>query len=106
MELKKETTPIEDGIRSETWRNEDGQLHRIDGPAWFQYRADGTLWTVGWWIDGSFHREDGPAYTELDRKGNVIEESWYIHGRKQKESEVLVMKRKLVIDAVIKKETN
>ena len=46
------------------WRNAQGKLHRIDGPAW--ERADGTKewWVDGtkeWWVDGKRHRLDGPA---------------------------------------------
>ena len=38
------------------WRNADGKLHRVDGPAveW----ADGH---TEYWINGVRHRKDGPA---------------------------------------------
>ena len=38
------------------WRNEQGDLHRVDGPAveW----ADGSS---SWWLHGKRHRIDGPA---------------------------------------------
>lgn len=38
------------------YRNEQGQFHREDGPA-FEY-ANGTK---AWWLNGKCHREDGPA---------------------------------------------
>ena len=43
------------------YRNEKGQLHRLDGPAviW----ADGTK---EWWVNGLRHRLDGPAYIGPD----------------------------------------
>ncbi len=61
------------------WRNKDGRLHRLDGPAaeyvdgrkfWCQngdlHRSDGPAieWGDGakeWWQNGLLHREDGPA---------------------------------------------
>lgn len=70
----------------------DGELHRVDGPAyespsgikyWFRYgklhREDGPAITgVGydrWYRDGKLHREDGPAVEFSDGKG-----TWYING--------------------------
>ena len=38
------------------WKNEEGKIHRIDGPA-VEY-PDGSKY---WYRDGEIHREDGPA---------------------------------------------
>ena len=41
---------------ADEWRNEDGLLHREDGPA--------IKWSYGtneWWQNGKRHREGGPA---------------------------------------------
>jgi hypothetical protein len=50
--------------------NEDGKLHRLDGPA--------VEWKYGnksWYINGMLHREDGPARESIT--GNKC---WYING--------------------------
>ena len=75
------------------WRNQDGYLHRLDGPAeekingtkeWYQngkrHREDGPdrEWTDGtkWWYkNGQLHREDGPAQEWSD--GDKL---WYKNG--------------------------
>lgn len=50
------------------WLN--GELHRVDGPA-IEY-ADGTR---AWWVDGNLHRTDGPAVAkELKEKNSEIEQ--------------------------------
>jgi hypothetical protein len=38
------------------WCNDNGELHRTDGPA--IERKDGQL---EWWVNGELHRTDGPA---------------------------------------------
>ena len=53
------------------YRNSDGQLHRVDGPA--------IEWEDGsreWWLHGRLHRVDGPAYEGADGS-----RSWYRHGK-------------------------
>ena len=53
------------------WRNEAGQLHRLDGPAieW----ADGTKL---WYVNGQRHRLDGPAIEHTDGY-----KAWYVNGQ-------------------------
>ena len=53
------------------WRNENGELHREDGPA-IEY----TDSSKEWWIDGKRHRSDGAAI----EYGNGYR-SWYYHGK-------------------------
>lgn len=52
------------GDRTE-WRNRDGKLHRLNGPA-LEYRKGSKFW----YIDGKLHRLDGPAseYANGDRE--------------------------------------
>ncbi len=52
------------------WRNENGDRHRVDGPAIIY--PDGTQF---WYINGKLHREDGPAVIYP----NGIQH-WYING--------------------------
>ena len=80
------------------WYNEDGRLHREDGPAieyasgtksWYLngqlHREDGPAveWADGtkkWYLNGQLHREDGPAY-----EGANGTKSWHINGELHRE---------------------
>ena len=77
------------------WSNEEGQMHRDDGPAmiwpdgtklWYQndkrHRTDGpaVIFPTGtkqWYLNGKRHREDGPA--EIWSDGT---EEWFLNGKK------------------------
>ena len=61
------------------WRNDKGQLHRLDGPA-FEL-ASGTKY---WYQNGQFHRLDGPALEWANG-----DKSWYINGKWLTEAEFL-----------------
>jgi len=50
------------------WYNQEGQLHREDGPA--VEHSDGTK---KWWVNGKLHREDGPAVEHSDGY-----KAWYL----------------------------
>ena len=91
-------TVDEDGIIC--WYNEDGQLHREDGPAieWADgdkfwhingqlHREDGPAveWANGdksWWINDQLHREGGPAVERADG-----DKAWYLNGQPLTEEE-------------------
>ena len=53
------------------YRNHDGQLHRIYGPAYISrlYKVE------AWYKEGKLHREDGPAYIH---KHNMV---WFYEGK-------------------------
>jgi len=77
--MDSESTLIIDKYGTKRWKNAEGLLHRLDGPAlegtdgnkcWFQnglrHRLDGPAiefpsGVKEWWINGVIHREDGPA---------------------------------------------
>jgi len=46
---------------NKVWRNEQGQVHRLDGPA--VERVDGSK---EWYQNGQCHRLDGPAVERAD----------------------------------------
>lgn len=52
------------------WKNEDGLLHREDGPAFSTLNG-----YKSWHINGKLHREDGPAIEYSDGCKN-----WYLNG--------------------------
>jgi hypothetical protein len=82
-----------DKYGTKCWYNENGMLHRIDGPA-VEF-ADGSKWwcvngmihridgpaiedAIGykeWWVDGKLHRTDGPAIEWSDGS-----KGWWING--------------------------
>ena len=77
------------------WRNKEGKIHRIDGPAieflnghkeWYfkgkRHRLDGPAVERAdgckeWWIKGNLHRLDGPAVEHSDGY-----KEWWIEGTK------------------------
>lgn len=82
------------------WKNEDGKLHRLDGPAieyangdksWYvngeRHRTDGPAieWTDGyneWHVNGKLHRLDGPAIEwTKETKGA---KHWYVNGERHR----------------------
>ncbi len=74
------------------YRNESGQLHRLDGPA-IEYTDGHKLWC----INGKLHREDGPAVEWIsDRK------SWYLNGiyytEEKYNQEIIKLKLKRLIN--------
>ena len=52
------------------YRNSNGELHRVDGPA-----VETASGTKSWWIDGKRHREDGAAIEFAN--GDT---EWYLNG--------------------------
>jgi len=56
---------------TKAWRNKDGKLHRLDGPA-----VECINGIKEWHVNGQFHREDGPAIE--DGLGNKW---WYQNGK-------------------------
>ena len=82
------------------WRNEAGELHRLDGPAveyaggtkewWVNdkfHRLGGPAieWSDGnkeWWVNGKLHREDGPAVEYVSGT-----KEWYIEGKEYTETQ-------------------
>jgi len=78
------------------WCNEDGELHREDGPAvehadggksWYLngkvHREDGPAiegasGTKSWWLNDKLHREDGPAIERADGS-----KAWWLNGERQ-----------------------
>lgn len=61
------------------WRNELGDLHREDGPAYIYYYEDGSLSIEEFRINGMYHRLDGPAQIGRFRDGSTWE-NFYIDG--------------------------
>lgn len=56
------------------WRDEHGKLHRTDGAAYEDPKANAKAW----YIHGKLHREDGPA---MD---GPLGKSWYKNGQRHR----------------------
>lgn len=57
------------------YKNEQGQLHRLNGPATISY--DGN--SLDWYFNGMLHRYYGPAHYTVDGRGiklYVIFDEW------------------------------
>jgi hypothetical protein len=66
--------PIRNNYLSRTvWRNEQGQVHRIDGPA-----VEYDNGTKMWYYNNTYHRLDGPA---IVRFGQAEYGQWFIFGK-------------------------
>jgi hypothetical protein len=83
--------PKIDAYGNEEWFNEEGVLHRTDGPA-IEYR-DGLKY---WYINGKMHREDGPAM--ITSNGYKI---WCLNGVNHTEEEFLIQTRKKRIEILL-----
>ena len=53
--------PSDGSVQYKFWKNEKGQAHREDGPA-FEYSNGRRIW----YKNGEWHREDGPAIVFTD----------------------------------------
>jgi len=91
--LDNEVTMRVDNFGNKFWRNKNGELHRLDGPAveysdghkeWWlngrRHREGGPAFEVAndrkeWWLNGLLHRLDGPAFEGADG-----EKWWYLNG--------------------------
>ena len=60
-----------DRFGDKIWRNQEGQWHRTDGPAYETANGD-----KAWWVDGQGHRTDGPAIERADGR-----KMWYLNGQ-------------------------
>ncbi len=96
------------------YRNEKGELHRTDGPAyesfigkyWFinglNHRTDGPAVEYisgdkNWYINGKPHREDGPAV-----EYNNGDKYWYLNGinytEEEYQNELIKLKLKRLVE--------
>jgi hypothetical protein len=75
-------------IDTKRWRDKEGRLHRLDGPA--VTHADGDR---SWYTHGKLHRDDGPA---LDWPSEGIKQ-WFKNGEPYEPSahDLMLWKMKL-----------
>lgn len=62
------------------YTNDNGDIHRIDGPALINETAD------FWYRNGKLHREDGPAIEMTDRFFGHLDQ-WWLDGERMTRAE-------------------
>jgi hypothetical protein len=62
-------------MKEDVYKNDKGEFHRKDGPAWISSSG-----TQIWYINGLRHREDGPAVVYKDGR-----QLWLIKGKLHRE---------------------
>ncbi len=74
-----------------------GQIHRIGGPSFYSYYESGNSWSERWYRDGELHRVDppGPAYQHWSSAW-VSRNNWYIHGKEMNNVRRYVTRRGLI----------
>ena len=78
MSVTEPNVTISDIGTFSTWYNDEGQLHREDGPAWIQHNHDGHVFEA-WYKNNIYHRVGAPA-SIIKRNDLVIGETWYENG--------------------------
>lgn len=61
------------------FENDEGQIHRVDGPAMFCDYGD-----VSWWQDNVMHRVDGPAFISTSDTHRCCD--WYLKGKRHRDN--------------------
>ena len=80
------TTYFPDGksVRVEEWHL-NGERHRNDGPAVIVYHKKGVLANERWFVNGQAHRDDGPAVINYSQEGQATYFGWFLDGEKHRE---------------------
>ena len=75
------SNPVIDLDGNKFWYNEQGKLHRVDGPAIKWWNGD-----KAWWSHGKLHREDGPAVEWCNG-----DKEWYLNDKEYTEEEFALL---------------
>ncbi|WP_392399405.1 hypothetical protein [Actinotignum urinale] len=87
MNTEPTTTFIDEyGYKTEEWRNNEGRLHREDGPATISYNPDGTVMCEAYYQHGQLHRDNGPATISYRDDGTVYQEDYCQNGKLHREN--------------------
>ena len=68
--MKSESKLTVDSFGNKYWKNEYGERHRLDGPAF-----ENTYGDKWWYLNGNLHREDGPAFETVHGT-----KEWWLNG--------------------------
>jgi antitoxin component YwqK of YwqJK toxin-antitoxin module len=70
-----------DGCLWKEYRDEDGKLHREDGPSIIYHRYGGSVEWEYFYLNGVLHREFGPARILYNPDGSTQFEEFYFDGK-------------------------
>ena len=70
--------------RNALFRDEQGREHREGGPAFIEYRVDGSVESESYYREGQLHREGGSALISYWADGSVWCE-YYLHDQKHRD---------------------
>lgn len=89
MEIEKRILKYKDGSYAETYHKKGDiyYYHRENGPAYIEYRKDGSIRHEAYWINNKLHRANGPAYIQYNRDGSIEDERYYINSKKLSKEE-------------------
>jgi antitoxin component YwqK of YwqJK toxin-antitoxin module len=76
----------EKGILHKEWRNHIGELHRMDGPAYIEHYAEGSVRMEIFVFNGKTHREGAPAAILYMPNGMIELEGFYRLGKQYRQS--------------------
>ncbi len=79
------------GLSRHEYRNENGKLHRENGPAEIWYYENGQVKYEWWWLNGVLHNTTGAAYIKYDENGQVTKLEWWIDGYECTKDEYLAL---------------
>jgi len=54
--------------------------HRLDGPAFIEYRENGNIRYESYWINGKLHRLNGPAVIRYNMNGSIQYIEYWLNG--------------------------
>ena len=91
VDIPQRVVRFDEDFKIVEFRNENGQLHRLDGPAKRLYNRDengpyGSMpFRELWYRNGQLHRKNGPAWIWYNKDGSIYIESWYKDGQLHRE---------------------
>ncbi len=60
-----------------------GTRHNTNGPAFIEYREDGSPYSMSYYHQDKWHRTNGPAHSKYHPDGTLARASYYLHGVSQ-----------------------
>ena len=74
-------------IKEERWYDDNGDLHREDGPAYLKWHENGKQESIVYFQNSECHCEDGPAYQVWDEDGQVRFEKYFLNNKEYTQEE-------------------
>ena len=62
-------------------KNEKGELHNENGPAYQKWYLNGQEEYRSYWINGQYHNENGPAFQAWHPNGQEDYREYYLNGK-------------------------